>query len=359
MGTFARWKKQFFPGDPLRGLDRQDWLQQVRAADPVAIALLHPDWRGVASSARNLFPVSLAIDDIVTPNNAPEIANLLLDSGCRRLVIHSFPLSYIHLIDALHRMDRSVEIFAVWYSSFLQASERYGWRSFRAVKELTAHGHIRKLGFAKAGMAEVMNRMGIPAGLVLSTVPKIPAGPSLPNEGGPHLGLYAVRLAIWRKLPYAMLAATTAIPGAVVHVSGADQRVEDFVRELDIQAEVRRRPIPQEEIGAALARMHVNLYVTLSECCPMLPLESLSEGAPCLIGPNSHLFEEDQYLFDRLVVPFPDRNDVIGWYIERAIDERDEIIAAYRRYVRSYNERSQEALHEFLGLARQRRLLAA
>jgi hypothetical protein len=105
--------------------------------------------------------------------------------------------------------------------------------------------------------------------------------------------------------------------------------------------------------------MHVNLYVTLSECCPMLPLESLSEGAPCLIGPNSHLFEEDQYLFDRLVVPFPDRNDVIGWYIERAIDERDEIIAAYRRYVRSYNERSQEALHEFLGLARQRRLLAA
>ncbi len=121
-------------------------------------------------------------------------------------------------------------------------------------------------------------------------------GPSQPLPGGPHLGIWAVRLARWRKLPYAMLAAATELPGAVVHVSGADDRVVEFVRELQIFAEVSKAAVPQHELPRRMAKMHLNLYVTFSECCPMVPMESLAEGVPCLLGPNSHLFEDDAVL---------------------------------------------------------------
>ena len=97
-----------------------------------------------------------------------------------------------------------------------------------------------------------------------------------------------------------------------------------------------------------LSLMHLNLYVTLSECCPMLPLESLSEGVPCLFGPNSHLFEDSAYLHSRLVVPYPERNEVIGHYIRQALSERDDIIAAYRRWAPRYWQRSQESVSAFL-----------
>ena len=70
----------------------------------------------------------------------------------------------------------------------------------------------------------------------------------------------------------------------------------------------------------------------------MLPLESMSVGVPCLVGPTSHLFEDDPWLFERLVVPFPDRADVIADYVGRALRERSEIMPAYCRYIVGYNE---------------------
>ena len=63
---------------------------------------------------------------------------------------------------------------------------------------------------------------------------------------------------------------------------------------------------------------------------------------------TSHLFEDDPWLFERLVVPFPDRADVIADYVGRALRERSEIMPAYSRYVVGYNERARRSVGEFL-----------
>src|SRR5690606_34295234 len=100
----------------------------------------------------------------------------------------------------------------------------------------------------------------------------------------------------------------------------------------------------------AMRRTHLTMYVTFVECCPMLPLESLSMGVPCIFGPNSHLLEDNEYLFQRLVVPFPDRAEVIADYAVRAMAERREIIDAYRAYYPAYRARSDEAYAAFMAL---------
>jgi hypothetical protein len=108
------------------------------------------------------------------------------------------------------------------------------------------------------------------------------------------------------------------------------------------------RPLPQREMLEAMRSTHVSLYTTFSECCPMLPLESLHQGVPCLTGPSSHLFEDDAWLFSRLVVPFPDRAEVIAKYMRRAVDERHEIMERYRAYVLGYNARAQESVRQLV-----------
>ena len=80
----------------------------------------------------------------------------------------------------------------------------------------------------------------------------------------------------------------------------------------------------------------------------MLPLESYSLGVPCLIGPTSHLFEDDDYLRERSIVPFPDRADVIAEYTRRALDERTELVDAYRSWAPTYNRRARAAVRSFL-----------
>jgi hypothetical protein len=111
---------------------------------------------------------------------------------------------------------------------------------------------------------------------------------------------------------------------------------------------MEERPILQERLYQEIRSTHVSLYVTFSECCPMLPLESLQQGVPCLVGPVSHLFEDDDFLRERLVVPCPDRADMIAAYAQRAVSEREEIIAAWARYAPRYNAAAQERVKRLL-----------
>ena len=147
-----------------------------------------------------------------------------------------------------------------------------------------------------------------------------------------------------------MLAAASLIPGAKVFGTGGTDRAREFIRYLGLDAKLSPGAIPQAGMPRALARMHVNLYVTMSECAPMLPLESLAAGAPCLLGPTSHYFEDEPWLHSHLVVPSPDRAEVIAEYIRRALEARDEIIAAYRRYAPGYNARAHASVRAFLDL---------
>lgn len=335
--------------DPLRGLDEQAWLARHARAAPWAVAVVEPEWRGVYSSTVNLFPACLPVLDGLTKRTAAHIAELILATGTSRVVFAEVPPSYMYLLEALERAPRKIDVHATWYNSFMISQER-SWQRLKELKHLVAARRIKKIGFAKTGMAEVFRRQNIPASTVLHGLAKVPQAASEPLGGGPHLGVAAVDLSVWRKLPFAALAATTEIPGAVVHVAGANALVEDFARELGVNARIRRQPVPQSEIQQHLRSMHLNLYVTLSECCPMLPLESLAEGVPCLLGPNSHLFDDSAYLRSRLVVEYPERNEIIAHYIRQALAERDDIVAAYKRWAPKYWQRVQDSLAEFLDL---------
>ncbi len=153
----------------------------------------------------------------------------------------------------------------------------------------------------------------------------------------------------YRKLPYAMLAAAGMVDGAIVHASGLSARAVEFAELSGLDtAHLETRVLPEGELRERMGRTHVSLYVTQSECAPMLPFESMAAGVPCLIGPTSHLFEDDPELAERLVVPYPDRAEVIAGYVRDALAAREEIVAAYRRYAPGYAERARASVKAFL-----------
>ncbi len=324
-----------------------EWLIETTTKLPVAIAVCHPDWRGIRSSAENLFTSRLLVNDTLDTSQIERTARLFAATGCRKLVFNGFPSSYEALLHEVKRLSPQTQVYAIWYSSFLQLGEDANWAGLGTLDRLNRSGLIEKVGFAKHGMAEILAPTGLRAEFVMSCVRRIPASASAASAGGPHLGIWAIE-PIWRKLPYAMLAACATVPGATVHATGHNERSQDLAKYLGIQVELQTQPLPQELMPQALSRMHLNLYVTLSECAPMLPLESLAAGTPCLIGPTSHYFEDDEYLRSRLVVPYPDRAWVIGRMIRQALTEREAIIDAYRAYAPHYNERAGRRLRDFL-----------
>lgn len=349
MSTIARWRHRFNRWrNPLGAVCAEQWLADARRVSPSAIAIVNPEWRGIYSSTVNLFPVVLPLRDGLTHRGARAIVELLIGTGASRFVMSGLPPSYEHLVRPLQAAGAS--LYVLWHGSFMQSSANHEWQSFCLLKRLLREGLVHKVGFVKAGMADAFKRLELPATFVMNAIGQAPPAASTPEAGGPHLGIAAVKLNLWRKLPFAMLAACGDISGAVVHLAGADDRVIEFVEQMSLNARIQRGSIPQTEMPRWLASKHLNLYVTISECCPMLPLESLAVGVPCLLGPTSHLFEDDPYLHSRLVVPYPDRHEIIAQYIRTALRERDQIVAAYTHWLPGYLKQSQQSVRQFLDL---------
>jgi hypothetical protein len=331
--------------------EEESFIERIRKnGGPVSI--LNPEWRGIRSSAQELFTENYFINDTLTPETALHYSDLLTEAGCPALVIQGFPLTYRYLVEAFHAKSPRIPIFAVWHGSFLQSGEEINWTGFRSIVNYCRRGMIYKLGFVKKGMAEVVGKMGIRTGFVMNFVRDIPEGPSkTKNDGLCRIGIWNIK-PDWRKQPYAMIAAASTLDNVELHISGADHRTMEMAELLKVKARITPDAVPQDQIRRRLAEMDVNLYVTLSECAPMLPLESLSAGSPCLIGPTSHYFEDADYLHSRLVVPYPDKAFVIAEYTKQALEERDRIVHEYIPYARQYNEKARESLKRFMEMSR-------
>ena len=80
----------------------------------------------------------------------------------------------------------------------------------------------------------------------------------------------------------------------------------------------------------------------------MLPIESLSVGVPCLIGPGSQLFRDHDLLRRLLVVEEPYNPGLIAEMALAAVSRRSELLSAYRGYNAEVEERASAALARFL-----------
>jgi len=325
-------------------------VERLLERDRPVLAVYPPSWTGIRNSTLALFDLCHPLPERLDSATRDGFLRLVEASGCQSLVFSGGALDHLHLAREISERSPETTIRVLWHGSFLQAKEEYAWRGLRLMTDLARRGVIHAIGFVKEGMAEVYRRQGIRAGFVLNYVEDVPDGPSQAADGGPHFGMWISNEG-WRKIPYAMAAATVRIDGANLHFNGERKRLVEFSRLIGLKTQRHGEGLfGREELLKWMRLMDLNLYVTLSECCPMLPLESLSVGTPCLLGPSSHLFRDDRYLFDRLVVPFPDSSDAIHEKAVQALDEREEIVEAYRAWVPSYNERAKRSVQAFLDL---------
>ncbi|MBI9034836.1 MAG: hypothetical protein JEZ03_10240 [Bacteroidales bacterium] len=312
------------------------------------ISIQHPNWLGIHSSASQLFDQLLDIPDNLNKEKANIFASILQSVSPSAIVIHGFPPTYHYLFDAVHKRLPKVPVYSIWHGSYLHTDEDTNWYGFKYLWYLSEQKIITKWGFVKKGMAESVAKCGLNTGFVENYVRQIPQHVSEVPVSPKSIGIWGSGFMSWRKAPYAMLSGISGIPDLKVTLVGHDaDRVLDFSKLFNIDVNYYQSIKPEKMI-TILSKMHLNMYVTLNECTPMLPLESLSNGVPCIIGPNSHLFEDNPYLFSRLVVPFPDRNDIIGQYAEQAINERNQIIEEYIDYAHEYNAHAQNTLINFL-----------
>ena len=151
---------------------------------------------------------------------------------------------------------------------------------------------VDRLGCFHRGLAETLRALGWPSYSVRNfiDVSTPPSGDGPPDDGRLHVGIWSAGPS-WRKNPHAAIAALALLDKVVLHgVLSSDALA--WARRLGVElGEVETRALPRAELHARMSRVQINLSVSLAECSPLLPLESLSLGVPCLIGPSGCPFD--------------------------------------------------------------------
>jgi hypothetical protein len=322
----------------LRGVAVQ-W--QVRRPDVPVLAAAPPDWFGVTTSTCSNFP-----NVLLAPGHDADWEALAAEIGQRgfsTVVLSGWPVGFARLARALRRADPSTRLLSHYHGSFPQNSNAYTLESFKRLLAMYRDGLIERVGFAKAGMAETLGRLGVEASYLPNRVDP-PARVEHRPAGSPRkVGVFVRDLLI--KNAHAQFAVAFMLPDVEVH----GNLFPDLSYFPHGVRTIAHGDLPHERFLDLLAQMDLCLYVSLSECYPMLVIESLIRGVPCLTSHTHEILAYDEDLARRLIVDAPDNPAAIAEKAEAALADREALGRRCEAYALEMNRRAEAALNEFVG----------
>ncbi len=296
---------------------------RLPAADPQVIVVCHPDWRGVRTAAYSFREPVVESADLGQWGDAliAEMAAHDVDV----VVLHGFPPGSAGFLEKANRGGLRTRV--VLYSSMAQHGAEAGEAAVAdEVLALARSEVLDRVGFAKAGLAESFVALGYPAFYVPTRAPDLPEVARHDFDPGLHIGVFAEPF--WRKNVVTQLGAVALLDDATAHA----MRRPD-VGYLDGLRIVEHGEIPWETFLSLQASMDLNLYVTLSECQPLTPVESYLSGVPALMSRTSSVFRDDPRLWELTTVEVPDDPSEIAAGARRLLDDQDEAIERARQWI--------------------------
>ena len=323
-------------------------LERLDVQKPIALYV--PRWKGVAMSTRCLFEQTLAFPSVadghpddVCSHDIERYAEALLRSGGRHFVVSGGDLFWIEIIRRVHKLDDTIRFDLLWHSNFAQMGEPHDWKLWSAWLSVLRDGTVRKVGVVKEGYDTFLRTMGIDAIFVPNV---IPTKFSTRGRGdSSSVGLWLSGSSNYRKPVYPSLLAISKVGRYSLQGAGLGRVGMRLASRLGIRVgQVSCEPVNPNLLYRGILSTCVTLYVTLSECSPILPLESLALGVPCLVGPSSHLFREHEFLRHSLVVSNPLDPSEIAHKLEAAHANSSLIIDAYQKYAEAELAKAQDAI---------------
>jgi len=320
-----------------QGPARSDTPLEIPKIPEGVVQVCHPEWRGVRSSAVAFRdPILEAHDLAVLVDRTDD----LITAGVATVVIQGWPPNAEAFATAASAAG--ITVLGVFHSSPAQHGVDGGEaEAVHQMLELRQSGVMSGVATVKAGLVESFRSLGYEIRHVGNRVPVLGSIEPAAVKEGINVGI--LLYPYWRKN------VTTQILAA--HELGwrpfvmADPHVPYLSpNDLTVCGE-----LPRAEFLGIQAAMDISFNVTLSECDPMMPMESYRLGVPCLISNTSDLFTDDPRLNDLTTVDEADNPAAIAVAASRLLENKDEAVALANAALDRVDQRSAEEWQEFTG----------
>ncbi len=299
------------------------------------IVFYNKDWFGITSATKELFNNLVDCGEIQSKKDIKRIGESILSSNVKQVIFSSFAVGWKDLVIYLHKNNKNIKIKTFWHGSHSQVLDSYGWERNKEIIKLHKKGYINLMATCKQSLENFYENQGYKSIFLTNKVTIDKRIISTKTEEKKtkkiKIGMYAAKCDDWRKNMYTQIAAISLIDNVVIDMVPLNKNAIEFCKVLGVKLEGEEKPVPREELLKRMKNNDLNLYVTYSECAPMLPLESMELGVVCISGNNHHYFKNNK-IEEYVVVN--NESDVIEIRdkILKGINNKNKIIDMYKKF---------------------------
>ena len=324
-------------------------VNDIKNAKKDYIVMHNPEWFGVTNATIELFDSRVRCGELLRKKDITKIAELILDKEIKQVVFSAMCLGWKELAIYLKQSNPEIKIKVFWHGNHSQVSEPYGWARNIEIIELHKAGIIDVFASCKQSLIEFYKKEGYKTKFITNTVrlPEKIKGERPKDKV--KIGIYAAKCDDWRKNMFAQLAAAALIPNAEIDMVPRNPEAKKFADALGIKLGGLDKSIPREELLKRMSNNTINLYVTFSECAPMLPIESFEVGVPCVFG-NNHHYLKGRELEKYLIVNNEESPIEIAEKINYCLENEKKVMELYKEWKKENDKKSKEDAEEFLSM---------
>ncbi len=329
--------------------DLNNTIEDIKKVNKDYLVMHNPKWLGVTSATIELFSSRVRCGELLRKKDIKKVKEAILNSNVKQVIFSAMALGWSKLAIDLKKQNPDIKVKVFWHGSNSQVSEPYGWARNIEIINLHKDGIIDVFAICKESILNFYKNEGYNTMLVRNTVRLSKKITGKPPKDEVKIGIYAAKSDDWRKNLFAQLAAASLIPNAIVDMVPLNPEAKIFAQEIGLKLVGLDKPIKRNDLLKRMANNTINLYVTFSECAPMLPLESFEVGVPCVFGNNHHYFK-NQELENYVIVKNEEDPIEISNQIKKCLDNKNEVMKLYKTWKKENDALSKQSVNDFLNM---------
>ena len=310
------------------------------------IVMHNPDWLGITSATIELFDNRVPCGEFFRKKDIKKFGNIILEQNITQVIFSAMCLGWKDLAYYLKKRNPYIKIKCFWHGSISQVYDEYGWERNLELIDMSRDGTLTTFGICKESLINFYENLGIDVSFIKNNV-ILPKKIKHTEPDNLVIGLYAAQKDDWRKNLFTQIAAVSLIKNATIDIIPMDYEAASFAKRLGLHVKGKNGTISRKELLDRMSRNTLNLYVTFSECAPMLPLESFETGTICLTGNNHHYFKNNE-LEKYLVVNNEESPVEISKKIKTCLKNKDKILKLYKSWKKENDKSSIDSVKNFI-----------
>lgn len=310
------------------------------------VAFVNPYWMGVRNATEELFDNVVHCTELYRKKDIENIGSKIVELNIKEIIFSGFCIGWADLIKYLHKQGIIIKTY--FHGSHTQVLEPYGWARNMEIFKLHKKGYIDKIATCKESLVNFYKNQGCDMSLLRNRVslkPNYVKG----NKKIKRIGIYAAKSDDFRKNVFAQIAAASLLndKDVVVDMIPMTNQAVIFADLLGLKIDGSEKALSRDELLKRMSKNDINLYVTFSECAPMLPIESFSSGVPCLTGNNHHYFKDSE--LEKYLVVFNEASPIeIKEKMEFCFKNREKVLDLYNKWYLENDKLSKQGVEEYI-----------